>query len=441
MKQPPWIIESIRLFSVLLAALLVGLALGQITLSITLALVLFLAWHAFHAFRLLAQQQNKNVQPAEAFPAGLWRDLWLRLTRLSARSRRRKKKTSRFFKRFREATRAFPYATLLINRSNRIEWCNPAASNLLEVDWPLVRGSKFTDILASPEVTGYLRRADFSQPLEFSPSNNNTLILSMLITPFGKKRYQRLVVLTDITRISNLDRTRRDFVANASHEFRTPLTVIAGYLEAMSEEKEISAEWQRPLQLMQQQTQRMERVVNDLLTLSRLETDPSDPDRQPINIPRLLREICDDVSGSIGESKQQIHTDIDQNLWLKGSYTELQSAFGNLLHNAVQHTPEGTEIWVRWQQQGGNPQFSVQDNGNGIAEHYIPRLTERFFRVDKARSRETGSTGLGLAIVKQIVQRYGGELVVNSTPGAGSTFSCVFPGSLILESIPGHGEE
>jgi two-component system phosphate regulon sensor histidine kinase PhoR len=433
--------ESIRLFSVLFAALLFGFALGQIRLAVILGLALFVAWHAFHAFRLLARLENESTHPTAAFPFGVWRELWLRLSRLSQHSRRRKKKASRFFKRFREASRAFPYATLLIDRSSRIEWCNPAAANLLEADWPQARGRKFTDILATPELTGYLRRGDFTRPLEFSPPNNNTLILSMLVTPFGKKKYQRLIVLTDITRISNLDRTRRDFVANASHEFRTPLTVISGYLEALSEEQETPAEWQRPLQLMQQQAQRMEKVVNDLLTLSRLETDPSDPDRQSLNIPRLLREICDDMGGTAAESNHRIYTDIDQNLWLKGSYEELQSAFGNLLYNAVQHTPDGTEIWVRWHRQGGNPQFSIQDNGNGIDERYIPRLTERFFRVDKARSRKTGGTGLGLAIVKQIVQRYGGELAVNSTPGAGSTFTCVFPESLILESIPGRGEE
>ena len=239
--------------------------------------------------------------------------------------------------------------------------------------------------------------------------------------------------MTDITKVSNLDRTRRDFVANASHEFRTPLTVISGYLEALSEDQITPAEWQRPLQLMQQQTQRMEKVVHDLLALSRLETDPSDPDRQPINIPRLLRELGDDLNSKATESKHQIHTDIDQNLWLKGSLEELHSAFGNLLHNAVQHTPAGTEIWVRWHWQGDNAHFSVQDNGEGIEERHIPRLTERFFRVDKARSRETGGTGLGLAIVKQIVQRCGGELTINSSPGAGSTFTCVFPGYLILK--------
>jgi two-component system phosphate regulon sensor histidine kinase PhoR len=441
MKYPSWIVESIRLLSVLLIATLAGLALEQARLGAILGFTLFVAWHAFHAFRLLAELESKNPRPAEGFPPGLWRELWFRLSRLSQRSRRRKKKVSRFIKRFREASRAFPYATLLIGRSNRIEWCNPAASNLLELDWPQARGGKFTDILCAPEVNDFLRRGDFGQPLEFSPPSNNTLILSMMVTPFGKKRNQRLVVLTDITRISNLDRTRRDFVANASHEFRTPLTVISGYLEALSEEKEAFAEWQRPLQLMQQQTQRMENVVNDLLTLSRLETDPSDPDRQPTNIPRLLREICEDVGATAAESNHRIHTDIDQELWLKGSYEELQSAFGNLLHNAVQHTPAGSEIRVRWHRRNGNPHFCVQDNGEGIEERYIPRLTERFFRVDKARSRETGGTGLGLAIVKQIVQRYGGDLVINSAFGTGSTFTCVFPESLALESFPDRTEE
>jgi two-component system phosphate regulon sensor histidine kinase PhoR len=434
-------VESIRLLVILLTASLAGFALGRAQLGVILGFALLAAWHAFHAFRLLARLERKSAHSAETFPPGLWRELWLRLSKLNQLSRRRKKRVSRFIKRFREATRAFPFATLLINRSNRIEWCNPAASSLLEVDWPQARGRKLTDLLSAVEIRGYLRRGDFSQPLEFSPPNNTTLILSMMVTPFGKKRYQRLIVITDITRVSNLDRTRRDFVANASHEFRTPLTVISGYLEALSEEQVTPAEWQRPLQLMHQQTQRMEKVVDDLLTLSRLETDPSDPDRQPINIPRLLRELGDDITSKAMESKHRIHTDIDPNLWLKGSLEGLHSAFSNLLFNAVQHTPAGTEIWVRWHRQADNAHFSVRDNGEGIEERHIPRLTERFFRVDKARSRETGGTGLGLAIVKQIVQRCGGELTINSTPGAGSTFTCVFPEHLILKPDPAPVEE
>ncbi len=433
MKYSPWITESIRLLSVMVIALLLGLALSQIWVCLTLCLALLMGWHGFHAFRLMNKLNTRSAGSVDIFPSGLWRELWLRLNALDQSRRRQKKKVSRFFKRFRGASLAFPNATLLVERSNRIEWFNPAASRLLGIGWPEARGRDLTDLLSAPEVTGYLRRGDFSHPLEFTPTNNNSVILSMLVTPFGKRKHQRLIVLTDITRLANLDRTRRDFVANASHEFRTPLTVIFGYLEALAEDNETPESWRRPLELMQQQTLRMRNIVNDLLILSRLETDPSNPDRQPINVPRLLREICDDVAGMATDSGHSVHTEIDQDLWLRGAHEELQSIFSNLLYNAIQHTPEGTDIWIRWQRQAQGPQFSVQDNGAGIEERYIPRLTERFFRVDKARSRETGGTGLGLAIVKQIVQRYDGRLEIHSTPKTGSTFSCIFPQSLALQ--------
>ncbi len=422
-------LELIRLTLLLSATALLGLATGFFTAGVAIGLSAALGWHGWHLFRLIRWMETREADPPP-FPAGIWRTIAQDIRTRTLRGKKQRKRISRFFRRFRGATQAFPEAILLLGRGNKIEWCNPAATDLLGIPWPQSSGRVLTDLIGLPEVTGYLHRNDFSDPLEFSPANNKALILSMTITPFGKKKSQRLVVARDITRIHNLDLTRRDFVANASHEFRTPLTVVFGYLEALSEDDSVPEELHRPLELMRQQTQRMQNVVNDLLALSRLETDPSTPNRQPVNIPRLLRAIVDEAEEISQENRHRFQWDIDSTLWLKGTWEEFQSLFSNLIFNAVQHTPEQTEIEIRWYGDASGACFSVHDNGGGIEERHIPRLTERFYRVDRARSRETGGTGLGLAIVKQILQRNGGELTIHSTPREGTTFLCRFPASL-----------
>ncbi len=431
MSATGWLLELIRLLLIPPLTLLFGLAAGYPAAGAAVGLAVLLGWHAWQAFRLVQWIKTKETEPP-SFPAGIWRSIAQDIRNRTLRGKKQRKQVSRFYRRFRGASRAFPDAILLLSRGDKIEWCNPAATELLGIPWPQAGGKGLTGLLNQPEVTGYLRRNDFSEPLEFSPAHNKALILSMTITPFGKKKRQRLMVARDVTRIHNLDLTRRDFVANASHEFRTPLTVVFGYLEALSEDDSVPEEMRRPLELMRQQTQRMQNVVNDLLALSRLETDPSAPNRQPVNIPRLLRSIVEEAEAFSEESGHRIQLEIDPSLWLKGTWEEFQSLFSNLIFNAVQHTPDQTEIEIRWYGDDSGVYFSVQDNGEGIEERHLPRLTERFYRVDRARSRETGGTGLGLAIVKQILQRHGGELTIHSTPETGTKFLCRFPTSLLV---------
>ncbi len=426
-----WLTEAVRAILVLLSALAIGLLTDSTWPVLAIVLAGLLAWHALQAIRLFRWlEEDEETQPH--FPSGLWQELSLKLRSLTLRNRKRKKTLSRFFKRLRGAAQAFPQATVVLGRDEEIEWCNPAAARLLDIHWPADRGRRLSERIQLPELFRYLKREEFEQPLEFSPPNNRAMVLSLTVTPFGKKRYQRLLVIQDITRIHNLDRTRRDFIANASHELRTPLTVIYGYLEALTDESAPNEEWRRPLELMLQQTERMQHLVNDLLALSRLETDPSAPVREPVNVPRLIREIAEDAGKLAADSQHVLHLEIDPKLWIKGTADELQSAFGNLVSNAIQHTPAGTEIRISWQQEAAGPCFTVRDNGGGIEKHHIPRLTERFFRVDKARSRASGGTGLGLAIVKQIIQRYGGQLLIDSEPGVGTSFKCRFPISLLM---------
>lgn len=431
MREFLWLAEAMRIILVLLLTLAIGMLTGYMWSAIAIGLAGLLAWHTLQAVRLFRWlEEDEATQPN--FSSGLWRELSLKLRSLTLRNRKRKKTLSRFFKRLRGAARAFPQATVVLGREEEIEWCNPAAARLLDLHWPADRGRQLSERIQLPELFSYLKRGEFEQPLEFSPPNNRALVLSLTVTPFGKKRYQRLMVIQDITRLHNLDRTRRDFIANASHELRTPLTVIYGYLEALTDESTPSEEWRRPLELMQQQTERMQHLVNDLLALSRLETDPSAPIRDPVNVPRLIREMAEDATKSAADSQHTLHLEIDPKLWIKGAADELRSSFENLVNNAIQHTPSGTEIWISWQQETAGPCFTVRDNGGGIEKHHIPRLTERFFRVDKARSRASGGTGLGLAIVKQITLRYGGQLLIDSEPGVGSSFKCRFPAALLI---------
>jgi two-component system phosphate regulon sensor histidine kinase PhoR len=251
------------------------------------------------------------------------------------------------------------------------------------------------------------------------------VMLSVQLVPYGDR--QKLILGRDITRWERLETTRRDFVANVSHELRTPLTVVGGFLETLTDMKNPDPEMtRRSIMLMAQQTNRMTRLVEDLLTLSRLESTQNPLHEENVNVPDLVKTLHQDaVALSAGRHKLRVR--LESNDWLKGNTEELRSAFGNLISNAVRYTPENGEVEIRWERREGNPVFAVRDTGIGIEPQHIDRLTERFYRVDRSRSRETGGTGLGLAIVKHVLNRHQARLEVQSSLGRGSTFSVIFP--------------
>jgi len=395
-----------------------------------LAVLPYILRSLYYLIRLtrLIRRQHRLAPP---FPRGLWGEVYRSIARYQQRARKGRKRQIRFSRRFREAANAVPDALVILNKQLRIDWANPAATRLMNIHWPEDDGQLFTDILNNPELDEFIETSEYMRPLDIAPEHNRAIMLSLRITPFGERKKQRLVVGRDITKIYHLNMIRRDFVANASHELRTPLTVIAGFVENLIDTPTTPITHRRPLTLMHNQTERMCSIIEDLLTLSRLEMDEKPGEQRAADIPDELHLIMQEAQALSG-GQHRFEIEVDDALLLLGSEPELRSAFSNLVFNAIKHTPAGTRIRVRWNSAEDGPIFAVEDDGPGIATEHLPRLTERFYRVDRARSRESGGTGLGLAIVKHVLNRHEARLTISSEPGRGSIFSCRFPTNRII---------
>lgn len=423
---------------ILLGFAILGFSAGALLenwhLALLISLAGYLLWHLLNLLRLRRHLKLRRRFQSR-FPPGLWGEIHQRVSTLQKRGSTRRRRLSRFASRFRDAAAALPDAAVIIGQHQEVEWANPAALRMLGVTWPEMQGKSLLKIVSHPILEEYLQQADYSRPLEFTPPNNKSAVISLGITPFGKTQHY-LIVARDITQLYNLNQTRRDFVSNVSHELRTPLTVINGFLETLVHSNKKLTEHGRALQLMHQQTERMEVIIADLLTLSRLEMDQKEQPQEAVAVPLLLESVIVEAKALSGERRHVLNLQSDPSLWMRGSESELRSAFSNLIFNAVRHTPSRSEITVRWEKSADDLCLSVRDTGEGIAAIHIPRLTERFYRVDTGRSRQSGGTGLGLAIVKHVLSRHGGELRIESQAGKGSTFSCYFPLELALHHNP-----
>jgi two-component system phosphate regulon sensor histidine kinase PhoR len=425
----PWSAELKRLFLLLAAALLVGLPFGHAGLLLTVTLAAYLAWHLRNLFNLYAWLRNgHSFHPPEA--GGIWGEVFHQLYRRQIRNRKRKRRLASLIKRFQEAAAAMPDATVILDVDGAIEWFNDAAVQLLGLQPGKDVGQRIINLIRYPEFVRYVSRehSSSSEPLRMPIPNNDTLMLNVRMVPYGNE--QHLLLARDISQQQRLEQMRRDFVANVSHELRTPLTVVAGFLETLLEEEHPDYA-SRSLELMQQQTQRMQHIVDDLLLLSRLETDRTRPTGEVVSVPAVLAMIEEGVEPLVQQKNQRMRFECDPGLSIFGAEKELYSAFSNLVTNAVRYTPDGGTINVRWFRDERGAHLEVEDSGVGIAPQHIPRLTERFYRVDVGRSRDTGGTGLGLAIVKHVVNRHEGTLRINSMLNKGSTFCVDFPSSLI----------
>ena len=423
-------------FSQLLGVLLISGSLGTVTDHLQAGLISGLLVYVFkHAYLLirLVHQIAQGQPITDPYPVGVWGQVYQEIDRQRNRSRKRKRILNRYTNRFRKVASAIPDAYILLDKASRVQWANQTARHLLQVTWPRDEGVPLTNLVTIPELEDYLATADFDRPLEFPSPVNKAIILSLRITPFGSKKNQRLLVSRNITDLYHLNQARRDFVSNVSHELRTPLTVITGFLENLSDNKPLPFQ-ERPFKLMLEQAGRMNTIINDLLLLSKLEMGEQPSHQTPVPVPALIQRAVTQAR-LLADQKGGYHIEqeVDENLWLVGNENELQSAFSNLILNAVIHTPVNTAIRISWRKDEENACFSVSDTGPGIPEAHIPRLTERFYRVDKGRSRQSGGTGLGLAIVKHILNRHDGELIITSKEGYGSRFTCSFPEGMMLE--------
>lgn len=392
---------------------------------LSLMLLGLLLHHLRNLSLLYRWLQNPRVQGLPV-GSGAWEYLSSLMLRMLRRQRETEQRLGEALSRFELAGAALPDAVVILDDTDRIEWCNPKAEDYFGLDNQRDRGQLITYILRQPQFVEHLASNHASEPLVLKMLRpGGEMVLAVQQVPYGDSR--KLILGRDITRWERLETTRRDFVANVSHEMRTPLTVVSGFLETLEDMNAPDpAMTKRAIELMRQQTSRMTRLVEDLLTLSRLESTQNPLREENVNVPEMLRALHEDAH-VLSAGRHRILVKLASAEWLKGNGDELRSAFGNLISNAVRYTPENGEIEIRWELRDGHPTFAVHDTGIGIEPQHIDRLTERFYRVDRSRSRETGGTGLGLAIVKHVLNRHQGRLDIQSAPGSGSTFSVLFP--------------
>jgi two-component system phosphate regulon sensor histidine kinase PhoR len=429
-----WIQEFWRLLGLALSMLFVGLLTGQICFFLFIACLIYLGWHLYNLYRLERWfSHRKKIQIPQS--PGIWGEVFYHFYRLQQRNRKHKRKLGVMLKRFQNSTSAMPDAAIVLGKQHEIEWLNKAAHHLLGLQSPQDKGKPITHFIRSPAFFEYLANVDEKKSIKLVSPAHPHIMLKIRLVPYAKN-HQHLLLARDVTQIEHLEQIRRDFIANISHELRTPLTVINGFVETMRDaEDDCVKQWERPLLLMAQQAARMRNIVDDLLLLSRLESEPVTTMDKPVLVAEILKTICEEARVVSGEQNHQITLQADDEI-LYGRAEELRSAFSNLVFNAVRYTPAGGQIQVRWYQDEQGKHFQVTDTGEGIAPEHLPRLTERFYRVDVGRSRSQGGTGLGLAIVKHVLNRHQGHLRIDSTLGKGSTFWCDFP-KTISEPVDG----
>ena len=388
-----------------------------------------LAWHVYHV-HLLARWLASGGRGPEPETRGIWAQVFESLSRIRRQNRKRKKRLRKVVMRFQQAAEAMPDGAIVLDAVGNILWMNAASSRLLGLERPRDIGLPVSGFIRHPSFADMLNAEEFDEPIQLSSPLREVVQLLIRVVPYGGSR--RLMLVRDVSRIHNLELARKDFVANVSHELRSPLTVIVGYLEALRDDAQFPAEFGRPVEQMSQQAARMSRIVEDLLQLSRLEATPGAAGSERVAVTDMLESIARDAV-ALSDGAHRIHRDADCALCLLGDWNELYSAFSNVAFNAVQHTRAGGTVRLQWAPDGaGGARLDVTDTGGGIEAHHIPRLTERFYRADKARSHERGGTGLGLAIVKHVLVRHDAELEVESRPGEGSRFSCRFPAHRVV---------
>src|SRR5271169_4728835 len=418
-----WTFALARLAGILLLGLCLGLAIGPIWLWIVAAACLYLSWQLLTLYRLDRWLRLRSqLDPPNL--GGIWGDIVAQVVRLHRRKQFHKQRLVQLFRELRRSTAALPDGVIILSTQREIVWFNRQAARLLGLKRPIDLGLRIDNLIRSPEFVLYLHGDDFAMPLVIRPPVHADLYLALQVVPYGGG--QSLLLVRDVTRQMRLEAMRKDFVANASHELRTPLTVISGYLDTLAEDPSVDPAWAGPIKDMRTQAQRMNVIIAALLELSRLESADGEAPRDPVDVPRMLERLYRDALAK-ADRPRHLSLDVESADGLFGAAHEIESAFTNLLVNGLKYTLADGTVRMRWWTDEEGAHFSVIDSGIGIPQEHIPRLTERFYRVDAGRSRGQGGSGLGLAIVKHALQRHGGWLDVESSEGKGSTFTCHFP--------------
>jgi two-component system phosphate regulon sensor histidine kinase PhoR len=420
-----WSFALVRLAMAVGVAVFLGLVTDRMALWLTIVLGGILAWQYANLFRLQSWLRHRaHEDPPDI--GGVWGEVIAIINRIYRRKQFHKRRVMQQFREFRRLSAALPDGVVLLSAGREIRWFNRTAADLLGLRRKVDIGIPIANLVRDPGFAAYLAK----------PAGNGVVVhvrgrdawLALFVIPAGD---QFLMLVRDVTREVRLEQMRKDFVANASHELRSPLTVISGYLDELVDDDDIAPEWREPLVDMRRQAQRMREIVEDLLELSRLEATADEAPMAPVDMPGLLGRLVREARASSADTPH-FELDLDAGCWLRGSETELHSIASNLISNAVKYTPAGGTITLRWGREGGGARLLVQDTGIGIAPEHLPRLTERFYRVDRARARAKGGSGLGLSIVKHALQRHGGRLEVASEEGRGSAFTAQFPARRVL---------
>ena len=423
MKFTELLAEGAYLLALLVTGALLGAIIDAIGWGLGVSALAALLWHVRQGIRVRTWWRTKGVNPPQSMTP-LWQNWVNELGQEHRKQRREEAHRERLQSSFDALSIALLHAVVVVDSELRIEWYNTAAETLLHFQ-NSDRRQVLTHVLRHPELVAYLRSGDFALPLELESFLDTQHAVSVTVTILDQ--HTRMISFVDPTHGLHLDRLRQEFVANVSHEIKSPLTVITGYLETMVEAPEEQRN-PRILHIMERQCQQMRRLVDDLLELSRLEaSELQDADMQGIELSHLADEVRQEAPSLANGVEHLIEIDGIPGVTVRGRPQELHSALLNLVSNALRYSPDGSPVTIRWRRKSHRVRLSVTDQGIGIPQEHIARITERFYRVDKARSRETGGTGLGLAIVKRILHRHGARLQIDSKKGKGTTFTCVFP--------------
>lgn len=415
----------------LAAGAAIGWLYGRPLTGLSVATLVALVWQVRQLLSFERALRTGNFDDFR-YGEGIWQQLFSRFRFENEKSARHKQSYRGLLREIRKSTNAMPDGAVIMNADNEIIACNRASKHLAGFKRKKDRGQRVDNILRDPLLTELLNADDKSFSVEIESPLTDGNWLNCRVVPYGAD--QRLLLLRDVTERIRLSKMRRDFVANASHELRSPLTVISGYLDSLADDDAMPPAWVKPVEQMRIQAERMKQILGEMLELSRLEGSGKSETNDTVDVLALLESSKQAFEGHADIASIRI---VDESsAKLRGNDAEIETVIVNLLSNAVRFTPPSGEITMSWRSDADSAELVVADTGEGIDPEFIPRLTERFFRIDKGRARDDGGTGLGLAIVKHVLARHGAELMITSKPGEGSEFCCQFPADRVVVTAP-----